>query len=270
MLAVSVSWVRNEADIIETFVRHNLRHLSRMVIVDNGSTDDTPVIVRRLREEGLPVELESDPVPVHRQGQTLTRLMHALHASLDPDWIFPLDADEFLRPHGASLAKCLAGMGASPVAIPWQTYVPLPSDSEQEHHLLRRITWRRSEEHPLFCKIAVPRGFHDIRYRIPVGSHALLDENNAHIPLVPAPSLSLSHFPVRSPEQLKRKVREGWVRNIARDDLKSGECFHWGHILSQLPGDALPTREELRDIALRYSSSHAYTADELVHDPVIS
>ena len=35
--------VRNEADIVEAFVRHNLRVLDAMLVVDHGSTDATPM-----------------------------------------------------------------------------------------------------------------------------------------------------------------------------------------------------------------------------------
>jgi len=45
--------VRNEADIVEAFVRHNLVLLDGIAIVDHASVDATPDILRVLKDEGL-------------------------------------------------------------------------------------------------------------------------------------------------------------------------------------------------------------------------
>ncbi len=46
-----VTMVRNEEDIIETFVRYHSGAVDRMIIVDNGSTDRTPEILALIRDE---------------------------------------------------------------------------------------------------------------------------------------------------------------------------------------------------------------------------
>jgi hypothetical protein len=52
--------VRNEADIIEAFVRHNVRVLDGLAIVDHGSFDGTSEILAALVAEGLPVSMVRD------------------------------------------------------------------------------------------------------------------------------------------------------------------------------------------------------------------
>lgn len=47
--------VRNENDVIESFVRHNLELMDEMHIIDHGSSDGTREILIQLKEEGLPV-----------------------------------------------------------------------------------------------------------------------------------------------------------------------------------------------------------------------
>jgi len=268
MTIISISWVRNEADVIEAFVRHNARFCDRMIITDNDSTDDTPIILERLQTEGLPLTLRRDPTPVHHQDKALTDMMHDAHATMDPDWIFPIDADEFLCCDGDDVRRILAEHTA-PVLIPWRTYVPRPTDPANETHLLRRMTWRRTIEKPQFYKTVVPRGFHDARYRIPIGGHELQSVDGTPVLHTPATLLHLAHFPVRSPDQITRKVRHGWARHLARTNRKDDESFHWKRILDALPPNALPTPEQLMMIALTYASDHPYTTDSLIHDPLV-
>ena len=60
MRIVGVAMVRNEADIVEAFVRHNLTQVDALTVVDHGSTDGTSEILAALVAEGLPLALERD------------------------------------------------------------------------------------------------------------------------------------------------------------------------------------------------------------------
>ena len=95
MIAVVIAAVKNEADLIEPFVRHNLALADRMLLVDNGSSDRTLEILRQLQAEGLAVEVDQDPSLGQYQRERVTRLMQRALA-YSPDWILPLDADELL------------------------------------------------------------------------------------------------------------------------------------------------------------------------------
>ena len=46
MRLLAAAHVRNEADIVEAFVRHNLALLDGIAIVDHMSVDETPDILR--------------------------------------------------------------------------------------------------------------------------------------------------------------------------------------------------------------------------------
>ena len=54
---VGVGMVKNEADVVETSIRHNLRFLDEMIVLDHDSTDATPTILSSLVDEGLPLKL---------------------------------------------------------------------------------------------------------------------------------------------------------------------------------------------------------------------
>ena len=60
MKIVSITTIKNEADIIESFVRYHQNIFDLMIILDNGSTDDTSYILNELINEGLPIKVILD------------------------------------------------------------------------------------------------------------------------------------------------------------------------------------------------------------------
>jgi hypothetical protein len=67
---IGAAQVRNEADIIEAFVRHNLSRLDGLLIIDHRSDDRTRDILAALAREGLPLALTLDDDPAQRQPRT--------------------------------------------------------------------------------------------------------------------------------------------------------------------------------------------------------
>ena len=52
----SFTMVNNEAEIIESFIRYNYNFVDKMVIIDNGCTDNTMLIIEKLKNEGYNLE----------------------------------------------------------------------------------------------------------------------------------------------------------------------------------------------------------------------
>ena len=53
MKIISFTMVNNESEIIESFIRYNYNFVDEMVIIDNGCTDSTIKIIRKLIGEGF-------------------------------------------------------------------------------------------------------------------------------------------------------------------------------------------------------------------------
>src|SRR6185437_6588398 len=96
MKLFGMAMARNECDVIEAFVRHNLTVLDGLHVVDHGSVDPTPKILAALTREGLPLEVASETRLEFRQSHVVSAAVRRLLAD-GADFVFLLDSDEFLK-----------------------------------------------------------------------------------------------------------------------------------------------------------------------------
>ncbi|MEM1076602.1 MAG: glycosyltransferase family 2 protein [Pseudomonadota bacterium] len=94
---LGLSVVKNEADIIEAMVRHNLQYLDHMVIFDNGSLDGTVDILRALAAETGRVEVRIDTRAGHIQRSIINGFLRAHALEYDPVQVVLLDGDELIN-----------------------------------------------------------------------------------------------------------------------------------------------------------------------------
>jgi Glycosyl transferase family 2 len=136
---VSLSMVKNEQDIIEPFIRHNVRFLDYMIILDNASVDETRrIALDCAREIGNVVVVDSEEFS-YTQAERMTRLLHHCQSAFFADFVLLLDADEFLgigdRTAMTTILETIPpnGIGASPGGL---------SSSRPERPARRRRTRR--------------------------------------------------------------------------------------------------------------------------------
>ena len=83
--------VRNESDIIETFIRHNLTLLDELHIVDHNSSDNTREILTLLKQEGLLIHIYHYNELEYAQERIMNQMMqYILNNDADIDYIFHL------------------------------------------------------------------------------------------------------------------------------------------------------------------------------------
>lgn len=268
MLIIGVTIVRNESDVIEAFVRHNLRFLDELQVIDNASTDTTWTILTRLAQELDGVVLGSSAHRDHRQESIFTAVMQQLSRDAEFDFAIPLDADEFIHSDSRKtfeddLAKIARGeMGA----LPWVTYVPMPDDDWTEPDLRRRITHRRVTEPSQTFKVVIPHALAlDPTFRLVPGSHDAIRGDVDRVPWKILETTSLAHFPVRSPDQLISKALLGeWALSMKLGRGKN-EGEQWRKLTSRFARNPTISREELCKIAVSYDAKEA--ADHVL-DPL--
>ncbi len=71
----SISMVKNESDIIESFVRYNLNIFDGMIILDNHSSDNTLEILNLLKKEGLNLHIIKDEDKEFDQAAKINKLL---------------------------------------------------------------------------------------------------------------------------------------------------------------------------------------------------
>jgi len=264
MRIATITYIGQEEDIVEDFVRYYTSFVDRMIFMCTVPEDPTVGILQKLKREGLPLELHMHEPEYYDQTSIVTTYLHSVIMTYNPEWILPVDTDEFLRVTSAEFLDTLPQDRVS--LMQWQTYVPTAEDAHKPH-LLERITHRRDPETPQFEKILIPAALAGEDAVVSAGSHMLMHGINGEAYPSASSNLKLAHFPVRSAEQLKRKALRGWDQMQKYPDRRADEGFHWRRIAERLAAeeDGL-TEKRLTEIALRYASSHGEFT--LIHDPV--
>ena len=133
MRIIGISCVRDEDDIIESFVRHNLVYLDKLYVIDNLSKDKTASILTSLANEGLAVEMWVSTSCSNQQERAISMAVKKM-ALLEPaaDFAVLLDADEFIAAADRqSFIEDLEKIGPNGYGVmPWKTYIPVEDDLE--------------------------------------------------------------------------------------------------------------------------------------------
>lgn len=255
--ALGIAMVKNEADVIEAFVRHNLQFMDALFIGENDSVDGTREILVQLRQEGLPIVLFDDPIVGHFQAEKVTELYRRIMPEFKSRFVFLLDADEFIiAPSKEALYLQLRGMQPGCQAqYYWRTYIPAPTSQEGgTTDPLRRITHRRANEEPWAKSIIVTDPTFDTKLKVEQGNHSVTYAGKP-LPTVKLQDIVLAHFPVRSIDQATGKALVGWITNLERHRRRPtpGMGFQKKLLYQRIVHGPGLTPEDLTREALKYA-----------------
>ncbi len=269
-MIVTLTFAQSEADIIEYFVRANLQLADHMVIMLNPSEDGTEAILDALVAEGLPVTVWKMPINNHNQQQHVTTILNRIRDQLDPDIIFPIDADEIILCSGKEQLHSAIELlpdGTVP-ALPWVTFIP--SRGQEEAGFFQPESWsQRIAVEPLqYNKVAIPVSFLCGQYvTIGAGSHSVVLQDNTTAPDMVLPDLFLAHLPARTVRQITAKVYSGIVaKGIALGPGWRGRSSTHREKIIEYLGRA--QKPDVVEIACRYASKEwsADVASDVVID----
>lgn len=273
---VGLSMVRNESDIIETFIRHNLTLLDELHIVDHNSSDNTREILTLLKQEGLPIHIYHYNELEFAPERVLNHMMqHILNNDADIDYIFPLDADELIYcPSREILHYFLSLIPQERVGMyTWRGY--LPSSTEYDPDFICHFTDQRKEE-ILTPKVIIPRAIAET-CTLTIGSHSVRDAEGKEVQssvfiapnsanyyywfierfsaeFIETDDLWLGYYPIRSTIQQIKKVLEKSITMVM--EKKGYRDFAWENQLRHLLAHNMNiSLDELRLIAYNYRAS---------------
>ncbi len=277
--ALGIAMVKNEADVIEAFVRHNLGFVDAFAIVDNDSVDGTREILVQLQQEGLPIILFDDPVVGHFQAEIVTAVYRKVVPPFKPRFVFLLDADEFIVASSREeLYVQLRAMRPGTLArYRWRTYIPAPTGPEGDtSDPLRSITHRKVVERPkrpFWKPIIVTKPKIDMKLKIQQGNH---DVKYAGMPLrrVKLRDVAIAHFPVRSVDQITSKALVGWIANLERNRHQPDRRYarQWKALYERIIRGTGFMTEDLTREALKYGQlpgAEFRWPQDVVREPVV-
>jgi hypothetical protein len=211
--------VRDEADIVDACLRYHLdAGVDLVIATDHGSVDGTSDVLRGYERSGhVRLIRESGPIDQRSRVSRMARMAATEHGA---DWVLNVDADEFWWPRRGTLKELLEAVPArfGAVRALQRHFVPrVDGQPPFYRHMVARVA-SHPDPHELYhaqVKVAhrgspdvvVIRGNHDAYGR----ELRLLRE---WFPI------EVFHFPVRSAEQLARKIArrrgDAPARHVAR------------------------------------------------------
>ena len=253
--AAAVAMIKNEADIIAGFAAHVLALFDEVVIVDHGSDDGTSEFLAALADSNRRVEVLKLEEPSYIQSVTMTHVLRDRPQVRGADWVFFLDADEFLpfEDRGAFHAALGRFAGCPVLSMAWQNLIP-ETYWQGEARIKADDRFLVAPVPSPYRKVALqPARVNLDRVVVAQGNHALLQtQNGLAVPAFDA-DFPLLHLPVRSVDQLLLKLNQGVLAyqkiGATRD---AGQGTHW-YQLKKATEDAALTADHLNAVADRYS-----------------
>lgn len=249
MKIATLSKVKNEADIIESFVRYHGQIADRMYFVENGSTDNTLEILCELRQEGYAITIFDERDSEFDELMFINKYARLILQQQRFDWLVPIDADEFLYAEGQNPRLYLEQWHTDTVyLVNWRTYIYTAKEEAQNKFVPECFVDYRHEKYETFTKVIVPgqlyrgggllisRGNHDV-----VGTEVKKQQIK---------EIKFAHYPIRSQEQFQTQIVINSIMQSSRFDYQKEEAWHWGQMYRSIKEQ----REvDLQEVSLTYA-----------------
>lgn len=246
-----ITMVRDEIDIIALFLSHIDALFDFVWIVDHQSQDGTSELLKKAASEH-PTWFYHFLEAKTKMHAAVSNFMLPLAFQQDIDYLFFLDADEFIQIHSK---EALQGILTSFEDLPgtrylqWKNCIP-DSFSDTPFNLQSRL-WIP----PILSthrKIIVSRKIYE-KYaghlKVSTGNHVLSLQNDKEIPGTGIGTLY--HIPIRSRQQAICKVIRTVIAYRGYRVRKNGESFQYYRMLEKIAADTV-TDDDLRGFVVGF------------------
>ena len=254
MIIHAITLVRNEADIWPHFLTHNARFFDRITIVDHQSTDGTLGYSEAAVASASPL---LELLRYGHRGYFQSELSNALVRrafNAGADWVFVIDADEFLDFEDRDAFEASLPPDTDVVALRWKNIIPTTFGSFDQFDIGQDLRW--SGRLSRYGKIGLSARFaaRFPRFHIHMGNHFVAVDGTRSAPAPAAEIGALLHLPIRSMDRLRYKVASGMDAYKARSRKQSKDGFHWRE-LHQKFQSGLVDKAMLRGLASQYGET---------------
>jgi hypothetical protein len=256
MKLAAISMIRDEADLIGTFLSHLAALFDLVFLLDQRSSDGTSEVIQHAcRQRPGWSHWHMDFAGRHQKEVTTLFMGRAFEVGADA--VFFLDCDEFIDVRNrADLDAIAARMleRAKYGFFTWKACVPLRLDRWPFNP--RDKVWIAGKDTPVE-KVAVPRTLFAAApgLRIGQGSHRVHDPAGKVL-RGGVPVGSLLHIPVRSRHQFLQKVFTSAFANLAKNNPMTHESVHKRNFLEVIAGRELSDMT-LASIGAQFPMRHA-------------
>ena len=220
MKIISFTMVNNESEIIESFIRYNYNFVDEMVIIDNGCTDSTIKIIRKLIGEGFKITVYDESLEAYNQYRLDNKYLTKIANEKNPDIILPLDADEFLT-GDTNPREVLEALSLDRIYyITWRWYGMTKEDNVLEtfipkkmQYCLSKPAWNYSDGTVVTKAIIPVKYYREMGLTLSMGHHTVF--GNDKVKITQLDNLQLAHYRAISEEQLIYKTCCYTIRDIA-------------------------------------------------------
>ena len=246
--------VKNESDIIESFVRHALSYADVLLVIDHNSTDETRKILELLQAEGLPIRIGTFEKNGYFQSEIMTSLLYRAIEEENADIVVAADADEFLIMNDENegveeLREKLQVLDPGIVhLVPFVGYELKDAENGQERFLLSRPCCHAATVSSLPKVIVGSEAARKYQIRIGQGNHLAYSEkenNPMTLRREFVDGFHIAHFAWRSRVQRASKIICGWLTNVEAFSKYTYLAAHWQKAFlaflenGDLPGDSI-------------------------------
>jgi len=216
----AVCLVKDEEDIIGYQLEHLIQQgISHILLIDNLSRDNTKAIAKKYAKE-FPITILDDSEFAYYQARKINHYI-SLAYSLGANFILPVDIDEVWYSIDSSLTlketiREYSGQN-SIFVCQRRNFIPCPLDNIEKNPFLRIKHFDPATR--IGPKVCFTR---DRNATLTMGNHDVHNHNGSRIENV----IAINHYPYRSFEQFKRKLRNGRLV-LQSTNLPEGIGEHW-------------------------------------------
>ena len=142
---IAITMVKNEMDVIESFVRHTLGFADRLLVADHMSSDRTREILDKLIAEGVPIEVQELRETAYMQAEVRGSCIRRRRSTARMSSCRSMRMSFSSIRGGISVRSVLESIPEDAVfSVHWRQYVPREPEADTEKFLLARPLWRKN------------------------------------------------------------------------------------------------------------------------------